>query len=227
VKSAFLIGPKVIEVRDVDDLAVPVDGLILKMAACGVCGSDLRRWQEGPPAGTPHLVQGHELAGTVLRVGPQTTRFQIGDRLAVAPDVHCGVCYYCGRGWYNLCPNLKLLGITPGLDGGFAEQVAITGEILRQGIVHAMPVGVDFREGALAETLSSVLSAHAKCGTSLGETVVILGSGPVGCLHAVVARARGAKVIVAEPNPIRRQAAEKFAPDALIDVSTVDVVGEV
>ena len=227
MKSAFLIGPKVIEVRETGELGVPDDGLILEMGACGVCGSDLRRWQEGPPPGTASLVQGHELAGTVRRTGTRQARFKVGDRLAVAPDIHCGVCYYCRRGWYNLCLNLKLLGITPGLNGGFAEQVAISGETLRHGIIHRLPDGLDFRAGALAETLSSVLSAHAKCATSLGETVVVLGAGPVGCLHAVVARSRGARVIVAEPNPIRRQAAEKFAPDALIDVSTVDVVAEV
>lgn len=213
--------------REAGELSMPDDGLILAMGACGVCGSDLRRWQEGPPPGAASLVQGHELAGTVVQTGTLQARFKVGDRLAVAPDIHCGVCYYCRRGWYNLCLNLKLLGITPGLNGGFAEQVAISGEILRHGIVHRLPDGLDFRAGALAETLSSVLSAQAKCATSLGETVVILGAGPVGCLHAVVARSRGARVIVAEPNPIRRQAAERFAPDALIDVSTADVVAAV
>jgi L-iditol 2-dehydrogenase len=197
------------------------------MRACGICGSDLRRWSEGPPAGTPHLIQGHELAGTVVEVGLQAGPFQVGDRLAVAPDIHCGSCWYCRRGRFNLCTDLKLLGITPGLNGGFADYVALDGHVLRDGIVHRMPDGLSWHEGALAETLSSVLASHEQCDTRLGETVVVLGAGPIGCLHVVIARARGADVIVAEPNPVRRHGAETFHPIAIIDVTQTDVIGEV
>jgi len=227
MKSAFLVGPKTIELRDVPDLVAPPDGLVLQVEACGVCGSDLRRWAEGPPAGVAHLVQGHELAGVVEAVGPQVPQFKIGDRLAVAPDIHCGTCYYCRRGMFNVCTSLTLLGITPGLNGGFASKVMLSGDVLRNGIVHRMPDGLSFHEGGLAETLSSVLASHHKCQTSLGETVVVMGAGPIGCLHVVIARARGARVIIAEPNPIRRQGAEKFGPDAIIDVTQQDVVAEV
>lgn len=227
MKAAFLTGPQSLEVRDVSAPACPPDGLVLEMRACGVCGSDVRRWREGPPPGEPHLIQGHELAGAVVEVGAHVTRFKVGDRLAVAPDIHCGACWYCRRGLVNLCPALTLLGITPGLDGGFAERVMLSGDLLRNGVVHHMPDGLSWHEGALAETLSSVLAAHAKCQTALGETVVVLGAGPVGCLHVVVAQARGAAVIVAEPNPTRRAAAARFAPEAVIDVTQTDVVAEV
>jgi L-iditol 2-dehydrogenase len=227
MKSAFLTGPRTIELRSVPDPVAPPDGLVLEVKACGVCGSDLRRWQEGPPPGTPHLVQGHELAGIVREAGPDVTRFKVGDRLAVAPDIHCGACDYCRRGWFNLCISLRLLGITPGLNGGFADRVVLTGELLQHGIVHRMPVELTFPEGGLAETLSSVLASHHKSRTDLGETVVVMGAGPIGCLHVVVARARGARVIVAEPNPVRRRGAETFAPDAIVDVTQQDVVAEV
>ena len=227
MKAAHLIAPQTIELRDVPPPACPADGLVLEMRACGVCGSDLRRWREGPPSGTPHLIQGHELAGVVVEAGPRVTRFKVGDRLAVAPDIHCGVCWYCRRGLFNLCPNLKLLGITPGLDGGFAERVVLDGILLRNGIVHPMPEGLSWHEGALAETLSSVLASHEKCSTSLGETVVVLGAGPIGCLHIVIAKARGAAVIVAEPNALRRSGAEKFGPNWILDPSQQDVVAEV
>jgi L-iditol 2-dehydrogenase len=227
MKSAFLIGPEQIELREAPAPAAPPDGLVLEMKACGVCGSDLRRWREGPPAGTPWLVQGHELAGVVVEAGAQVSRFKPGDRLAVAPDIHCGGCWYCRRGLFNLCVSLKLLGITPGLNGGFAERVMLSGELLRNGIVHRMPEGLTWHEGGLAETLSSVLATHAKCGTDLGETVVVMGAGPIGCLHIVIARARGARVLVSEPNPARRAGAEKFAPDAALDPERQDVVAEV
>lgn len=227
MRAAVLVGPQSVELRDVPAPVCPRDGLVLEMRACGVCGSDLRRWKEGPPAGVAALVQGHELAGIVVEAGPAAGGFAVGDRLAVAPDIHCGACWYCRRGLFNLCTDLKLLGITPGLDGGFAERVVLPGELLRHGIVHRMPDGVSWHEGALAETLSSVLACHENCGTALGEIVVVMGAGPIGCLHGVIAKARGARVIVAEPNPVRRRAAAVFEPDALIDVTRQDVVAEV
>ncbi len=224
MKAAFLVGPQKIEVREVADPVAPVDGLILKSEACGVCGSDLRRWREGPPAGVDSLVQGHELAGTVLEVGQNVTHYAPGDRLAIAPDIHCGQCYYCRRGMFNLCDNLRLLGITPAFPGGFAEKVVLTGEVLANGIVNRMPAGMSFTAGALAETLSSVLAAHDKAGTSLADTVLIMGAGPIGCLHIAVAKTRGAVVIISEPNEQRREVAQRFGPDALIDPFNQDVV---
>lgn len=227
MKAAFLVGPQTIEVREVADPVAPADGLVLKSEACGVCGSDLRRWREGPPTGVDSLVQGHELAGMVLEVGQNVKQYAPGDRLAIAPDIHCGQCYYCRRSMYNLCENLRLLGITPGFAGGFAEKVVLTGEVLANGIVNRMPAGMSFAEGALAETLSSVLAAHDKAGTSLDDTVLIMGAGPIGCLHIAVARARGAAVIVSEPNEQRREVAQRFGPDALIDPFNQDVVATV
>jgi L-iditol 2-dehydrogenase len=224
MQAAFLVGPRKIELRQTPSPVCPLDGLVLEMKACGICGSDLRRWQEGPPKGASHLIQGHELAGVVRAIGKETAEFKLGDQLAIAPDVHCGSCYYCRRGLYNLCLDLKLLGITPGLDGGFAEQVVIPRSVICDGIVHLMPAGLSFAEGALAETLSSVLASHAKCKTALGDTVVVMGAGPVGCLHTVVAQTRGARVIVLEPVATRRRGAEKFAPDAILDVTHQDPV---
>lgn len=227
MKFACLSGPKNIEIRQKPEPKAPSGGLVLKMGACGICGSDLRRWQEGPPVGTPFLVQGHELAGVVVEAGAELTRFKLGDRLAVAPDIHCGNCWYCQRGKFNLCTDLRLLGITPGYEGGFAEYVVLDSEVLNRGIVHVLPNELAFAAGGLAETLSSVLAAQDHCGLSLGETVVILGSGPVGCLHAVLAKARGARVIVAGRNVVRRGIAARFGPDAVIDVTAHDVVAEV
>jgi len=233
MKSAFLIGPQQFEVREVPDPIVPDDGLVLKVQACGVCGSDLRRWREGPAgAGSllgeeksrvESLVEGHEVAGVVVAVGSRVSHYQVGDRLAVAPDIHCGRCYYCAHGQYNLCDDLRYLGISPEFPGGFAEQMVIPGEVLRNGIVHRMPEGLSFEEGALAEPCSSVLAAHAKADTSLADLVLIMGAGPIGCLHAVVAKARGAMVVISEPNELRRTVAQRFGPDAVVDPFNEDL----
>ena len=220
MKSAYLVGPQQFETREIHEPVAPADGLVLKTEACGVCGSDLRRWREGPPAGVKGIVPGHELAGTVVEAGKDVQRYAVGDRLAIAPDVHCGHCYYCQRGMYNLCDNLRLVGITPGYPGGFAE-------ILENGIVHQMPEGLSFAEGALAETLSSVLASHNKAGTSLDDTVVIMGAGPIGCLHIAVSKARGAYVIVSEPSQNRRDIAQRFEPDTIVDPFNQDLAEHV
>ncbi len=227
MKAAFLVGPQKFEIRELPEPFVPADGLILKSEACGVCGSDLRRWREGPPAGVEGLVQGHELAGTVIEVGQNVKHYAVGDRLAIATDIHCGRCYYCRRGMFNLCTDLRLLGISPSFPGGFAEKVVLPGDLLENGIVHPMPAGLSFAEGALAETLASVLAAHDKAGTSPADTVVVMGGGPIGCLHIALSKARGARVIVSEPNEPRREIAQRFGPDSVIDPFNQDLAAHV
>ncbi|NOZ49429.1 MAG: alcohol dehydrogenase catalytic domain-containing protein [Chloroflexi bacterium] len=224
MKAAFLTGPRTLEVREIPEPVCPEDGLVLKIGACGVCGSDLRRWKKGPPEGVESYTPGHEIAGEIIAVGDQMTRFQVGDRLAVAPDIHCGHCWYCERGMVNLCDTLRFIGITPDIPGGFAEQMVLTHDILENGIVHKMPADMSFRLGALAEPLSSVIAAHDKAGTSLDDVVVILGAGPIGCLHIMVAKARGAQVIVSQPSEVRRAAAARFQPEALVDPFNQDLV---
>ena len=167
--------------------ACPEDRLILKVEACGICGSDLRRWKEGPPPGVIGMVAGHEIAGVVILAGKHETRFAEGDRLAIAPDIHCGNCYYCRQGFFNLCDNLRLIGITPGYQGGFAEYLVITAQILQGGIVHKIPPSLAPLQAALAEPLSSVLASHEVANVSSGNTVVVMGAGPIGCMHITIA----------------------------------------
>jgi len=217
VKAAFLVESQYYEVREVPDPIPPDDGLIIQVKACGVCGSDIRRWREGPPSHGEPLIGGHEIAGIVTQIGSHVNNYQVGDRLAIAPDVHCGNCYYCHRGMYNLCDHLHLIGISPGCHGGFAEKMLVNGEMLQNGIVHLLPSEISYIEGALAEPCSSVLACHAMTETSLQDFVVIMGAGPIGCLHLSVAKSRGARVLISEPNPIRRKMAERFDPDLIVD----------
>jgi L-iditol 2-dehydrogenase len=153
MKAAFLTGPKKLELRDIPEPRCPEDGLVLKVVACGICGSDIRRWREGPPAGAGGVIPGHEAAGIVTEMGQKCALFELGDRLAIAPDVHCDKCYFCERELYNLCDNLQLVGITPGYPGGFAEKMALTGDILNNGIVHRMPEGLSFKHAAVSASL--------------------------------------------------------------------------
>jgi L-iditol 2-dehydrogenase len=227
MRAAFLTGPEQLEIRETPDPVVPSDGLLLHVMACGVCGSDLRRWRQGPLPGAGDQIPGHEVSGVVAAVGPLVTRLHVGDRLALAPDVHCGHCYYCRRGRYNLCDDLRIVGITPGYAGGFADKMVLTGEILDRGIVHRLPAALSFVEGSLAEPLSSVLAAHQKAGATVGDRVVVIGAGPIGCLHIAVARRRGAQVLIAQRSAPRRALAARFYPDVIVDPTKQDLVDAV
>ena len=227
MRAAYLVGPRTLEMREVPAPVAPEDGLVLEVKACGVCGSDLRRWNEGPPEGSlaseGGIVPGHEIAGVVVEVGSRVTRFSLGDRLAIAPDIHCGHCHYCRRGMYNLCDSLHFLGVTPCYPGGLAEKLLLTAEVLSNGIVHPMPEGLSFVDATLAEPCSSVLATHDKAGTSLEDVVVVIGAGPTGCLHVVVSRARGARVIVSQRSATRREMAARFGPEAVVDPTSEDL----
>ena len=225
MKAAFLTAPRTLELREIPDVTAPPDGVVLDIKACGICGSDLRRWKEGPPAGRAGMIPGHEAAGIVVEAGADQSRFAVGDRIAIAPDVHCGRCYYCRRGLYNLCDGLRFIGITPELSGALAEKLVLTAEILTHGIVHRMPEGMSFAEGSLAEPSCSVLASHERAGTGLGDTVVVMGASAVNKAtpEIIIAKARGAAVIVSEPSPVRRRLAERCGSDAIVDPTAEDL----
>lgn len=214
MKSAFLVGKQRLEIKDIEKPHVGSKDVLLDVRACGVCGSDLRRWKEGPDE---IYTPGHEVSGVVVEIGDQVTRYQVGDRLAIAPDIHCGECFYCQHALYNLCDNLHFLGITPGYPGGLAEKILLTEEVLQLGVVHKIPDGLSYEHAAVSEPCSSVLASHDRVRTSLGDVVVVMGAGPIGCIHMAVAHARGAKVIISEPSDVRRELAEAFDPDSIVN----------
>ncbi|HHY57350.1 MAG TPA: alcohol dehydrogenase catalytic domain-containing protein [Chloroflexi bacterium] len=227
MKAAIQTGVRQFEVREVPDPVLPDDGVILHVTACGVCGSDLRRWREGLPAGVDGVIPGHEIAGRVIAVGPKVSHLAIGDRLALGPDIHCGHCWYCQHEMFNLCDHMRMLGITPGYPGGFAEKLAIGGEVLTNGIVHPIPDTLPDEIAALAEPCSSVLASHLKTDVSFNDVVVVIGAGPIGCLLVATAKARGARAFIVVRSDRRRELVARFAPDAIIDSSREDMVARV
>jgi L-iditol 2-dehydrogenase len=227
MKAAFFIEPQKIELRDVPDPPTPDDGLKIAVKACAVCGSDIRRWREGPLPGSDDIIPGHEIAGEVIEVGKKVSGYAVGDRLAVGPDVHCDECWYCQRGMYNLCDHIRFYGITPGHHGGFAEQMIVPNEILTRGICHKMPEGLSFAAASISEPCTSVIATHEKINTQLGDTVVIIGAGPTGCIGIAVAKSRGARVIVAQRSEERRHFAAAFGPDLIINPAEEDLISAV
>jgi L-iditol 2-dehydrogenase len=224
MKAAVFEGPEKMTVREVELAPCGSDDIVMKVHACGLCGSDIRNFKTGLKGDVKSQIMGHEFSGTVTEVGKNVVRYKVGDSLAIAPDVSCGECWYCKRGFVNLCVSHRMVGTQ--WPGGFAEYVHLPKIILERGMVHHIPEGLSLDDAALSEPASSVIAAQENAGVGLGDTVLIIGDGPIGCLHIEVARARGAARIIMA-GLMRLKEAERFSPDLLIDAGCQDTVAEV
>ena len=224
MKAAVFEGIENIVLREMEVPECEDDGILVKVEACGICGSDLRNYHTGLRDNIQNQIMGHEIAGRVIESGKKVKRFKEGDRVAIAPDVSCGECYYCKRGWVNLCVNHRMIGTH--WPGGFAQYIYLSREILDHGIIHPIPENISYEEATLSEPASSVIASQGNSDISLGDTVVIIGDGPIGCLHLEVARARGASTIIMI-GLTRLEIARTFQPDYLIDAASQNPVQEV
>lgn len=201
----------VVEQRPVP--ACPEGGLLLRVHKCGICGGDVRNYHNGLKGGVKDQIMGHEIAGEIVEASSSLSRFHAGQRVALAPDVSCGVCWYCKRGLVNLCVSHKMLGTH--FPGGYAQYLALPSQIVERGFIEPIPEGMSYSHAALAETASAVIACQDRLHISLGDTVVIIGDGPVGCLHIEIARARGAgKIILVGMDKL--ELASGFSPDLLL-----------
>lgn len=224
MRASVLVGPRQLELREIDTPTTPIDGILVRVMACGICGSDIRSFESGLRGDISEQVMGHEIAGTVEDVGPQAEGFKRGDKVAIAPDVCCGECFYCKKGWVNLCDNHRMIGTH--WPGGFAQFLSVDGYMLKHGMVHHMPDELSFVDATMSEPASSVLACQENINVSLGDTVAIIGDGPIGCLHIEVARARGASRVFMS-GLHRLDFAEEFHPDLLVDAGSQDPVREI
>lgn len=225
MKAAVFEGIENMVVREVPVPQCEEDGILVKVEACCICGGDIRNFHTGLRYGVEKQIMGHEIAGVVEEAGSKVTRFKVGDRVAIAPDVSCGECYYCKRGLVNLCMNHKMLGTN--WPGGFAQYIYLPSVVLNRGFVEHIPGGLSFEEAAMAEPASSVIACQEYVNVTLGDTVVIIGNGPIGCLHIEVARARGAAKVIMVGHERRMEAVAQFNPDHIIDSDKQNPVEEV
>lgn len=228
MKAAIWYGRDDVRVEETPDPGAPGPGeVVLKVGACGICGTDLEEYRAGPlfiPVGQPNpltgrmapVILGHEFAGEVVEVGRGVSDLRAGDR--VAPDViiACGACYWCQRHQPSLCDGMAALGLSG--DGGLAEFCRVPVSMCVR-----LPNGMPFDHAALAEPLSVAVRAVRKGRLALGERVAIFGGGTIGQLALQVARSAGAGLVaVVEPHAGRRELARQLGADAVIDPRATD-----
>ena len=216
------------EIR-VGDLPSPQPGpgeVVIEVGAASVCASDLRVYR-GEKYAKPGVVPGHEFAGQVVAIGDGVADLQLGDSVAVYPIISCGGCEFCRRGLRNRCTSRRTLGYDA--NGGLAEQVLLPASLVAQGHAVKLADGADWGRAALTEPTACVLNSLESCRFRAGASVAVLGAGPMGLLHVLLARALGAgQIVVSEPVEVRRAAAAQIgathicsgAPDEL--KATVD-----
>jgi L-iditol 2-dehydrogenase len=199
-----------------EELPVPVPGpgeMLVRVDACGICPTDLKKIEKGLLPGP--RVFGHEIAGTVAELGPVTRSFAEGQRVVVHHHVPCGACFYCDGGAFAQCARYKENGTTAGFTpagGGYAEYVLARDWIVEKGTV-AIPDGVAPEEAAFVEPVNTCLKAVRKARVREGETVLVVGQGPIGLLLMQLARVAGARVVVSEPLGERRSLARRLGAE--------------
>ncbi|AXH34346.1 alcohol dehydrogenase [Humibacter sp. BT305] len=228
MRAALFRGPGVVEVAEIP---IPTPGpgdLLVKVRAASICGTDLRIMKHGHfriPAGTSRVL-GHELTGRVVEAGSAVSGFAVGDRISVAPNVGCGRCRMCAKGLNQLCPDYEAFGIT--MDGGFAEYLLVPAHAIERGNVFHVPEGLSDEVAAVLEPMSCCLHGQRAVHVSPDDSVLIIGAGPIGCFHTVLAKRAGARqVIVANTRQPRLDIAGRMGADELINVGTHDLQAEV
>jgi len=212
----------------VEDVPVPEAGpaeMLVRVDACGICGTDIKKIQKGLLSG-PRIF-GHEIAGTVVKP-PRSGRFREGDRVALHHHIPCGTCFYCQRKAYAQCDFYKKNGTTAGFEaagGGFAEYVKAHDWIVERGAI-AIPDGVRPEEAAFVEPVNTCLKAVKKAGVGKGQTVLVVGQGPIGLLLTQLCRWAGAEVLATDTMPDRLALSRTLGAAAAIDARG-DAVAEV
>ncbi len=206
----------------VEEVPVPEIGpgeALVRVSACGICGTDIKKIEHGFIA--PPLILGHEVAGTIVAVGEGVGKRKPGDRVVSFHHLPCGQCFYCQRRLFSQCSRYKTVGLTAGFQpsgGGFAEYVRAMPWIVEGGMV-PIPAGVSFEEATFVEPLNTCMKAVEKARVAAGEQVAVLGQGPIGMLLLMLSRHLGAEAVTSDPLPARRAAslrfgaAASFAPD--------------
>jgi len=215
----------------VETVPVPRIGageLLVKVATCGICGTDLKKIHTGSHS-APRIF-GHEMAGTIVAVGQGMTRFAVGERVMVFHHVPCRQCYYCRKGTPAQCPLYKKVGVSAGFEpsgGGFAEYIRVMDWVAASSGVVRIPDGVPFEQAAFVEPVNTVLKGVKLMNLAPDDTVLVIGQGPIGLMWAALSSRSGARVLTSDLYPERHAIAAKFGLRNPIHAGTENVVERV
>lgn len=224
MKASVLVEAGVIELRERPAPEPLPDEVLIRVAAVGVCGSDVHYYRHGRIGDfvvRKPIVLGHEVSGRITAVGSAVDAGRIGERVAIEPQLPCRHCAQCKAGRYNLCPDMRFFA-TPPIDGAFCEYVTVPADF-----AHPVPDSVSDAAAALLEPLSVGIWACRKADVGMGSRVLVTGAGPIGVIAAQTARAAGATdIVVSDPLPARRARVADFGFTAL-DPANVPEVSDV
>jgi threonine dehydrogenase-like Zn-dependent dehydrogenase len=224
MKAVYYYGPGDLRLEQTEKHAIGDGEVLVRVRACAVCGTDLRINKFGHfkiPEGVRRVL-GHEISGEVAEIGRGVEGCSIGDRVAIPPNVGCGSCEMCVKGFNQMCPDYEAFGVS--WDGGFQEYIRVPAIAVAHGNVVRLPDGLDFVEAALCEPLSCTYNSWRMLRTSPGETVLIIGAGPIGACHVLINRLAGAgKIIVADVSDVRLREILAFGADVVINSAQRDL----
>jgi len=222
MKAAVYYGPGDIQVEDRPEPDASEANLVVQVHCCAICGTDVKLATIGHHRAKPGRIIGHELVGHIVHVGANVAGFAAGERITLATTVACGDCPYCMMGLGNLCPSSLPIGL--GADGAFAEFIAIPPQALAGGNVVKVPEEVPDEAAALCEPMSCAINAQQIVGVAEGDSVLVIGGGPLGAIHIEVAKALGAaQVMIVELTEPRLSMIRRFKDIVVIDGSQEDV----
>jgi L-iditol 2-dehydrogenase len=226
MKALLLKEYKKLEVTQMPEPAYGPDDVLVRVKACGICGSDVHGFDGSTGRRIPPLVMGHEAAGVVAQVGSNVKRWRVGEPITFDSMVSCGTCAYCRAGESNLCDSRRVLGVSCGeyrQHGAFAEYVAVP-----QHIVYGLPDSLPFEHAALVEAVSVAFHAATRPVIRIGDTAVVVGTGMIGLLVVQTLRLAGAgRVIAVDLDPKKLELARSLGADVTLDAARQDVPKEV
>lgn len=217
MRAAVYRGVNDVRVETIPVPEIGVGEVLVKIDTCGICGTDLKKIHTGSHA-APRIF-GHEMAGTIVRVGEGVSGFAVGDRVMAYHHIPCGECYYCRKRTFAQCETYKKVGCTAGFapsGGGFAEYIRVMDWIVRRGLVK-IPDGIPFEQAAFLEPVNTCYKAIQSLGLQPDETVLVIGQGSIGILLAALARKTGADVLTSDLYAERHAVAAKFGLEHPLD----------
>lgn len=223
MKAIQFYAPEDIRYEEVPIQEPKKGEVLVKIMAALTCGTDVKTFRRGHPVLIKSVPSGfgHEFSGIVAKLGESVTNFKVGDRVVAANSAPCGECFFCKKGQYNLCENLQFL------NGAYAEYITVPARIVEKNMIK-LPDDLSFEEAAFTEPLANVVHGAERTNIKVGQSVGIIGIGPIGLMFAKYAKLKGARVIVGGRNEIKLRLAKEFADvDKVVDLKNTENFEEV